>query len=52
VVGVSVEPAYKTRVVFVASAKEPTLKLKLAPGVDSLKQSKVFIQRYTSCCNS
>ena len=46
------DPAYKTRVVFVASAKEPTLKLKLAPGVDSLKQSKVFIQRYTSCCNS
>ena len=43
---------YKNRVVFVASAKEPTLRLKLASGVDSLKQSKVFIQRYTSCCNS
>ncbi len=46
------DPAYKNRVVFVASAKEPTLKLKLAPGVDSLKQSKVFIQRYTACVNS
>jgi len=46
------DPGYKNRVVFVASAKEPTLKLKLAPGADSLKQSKVFIQRYTACCNS
>ena len=46
------DPSYKNRVVFVASAKEPTLKLKLSAGVDSLKQSKVFIQRYTACCNS
>ena len=46
------EPAYKNRLLFVATAKEPTLRLKLATGVDSLKQSKVFIQHYRSCCNS
>lgn len=38
------EQEYKNRVQFVASAKLPTLKLKLASGVDSLKQSKVFIE--------
>ena len=43
---------YTKRVVFVANAKEPTLRLKLAPGVDSLKQSKVFIQRYRDFTNS
>jgi hypothetical protein len=37
---------YKSRVQFVATAKEPTLKLRLAAGVDSLKQSKAFIERY------
>ena len=42
---------YKTRVVFLANAKEPTLKLKLANGVDSLKQSRVFIDRYTQYCH-
>ena len=46
------DPDYKTRVTFLASAKEPTLRLKLASGVDSLKQSKVFIDRYLGCCNS
>ena len=46
------EPQYKNRVIFVATAKEPTLKLKLAAGSDSLKQSKAFIQQYTICCNS
>ena len=40
------EPDYKTRVQFVATAKEPTLRLKLSSGVDSLKQAKVFIERY------
>ena len=44
-------PDYKNRVQLVATAKEPTLRLKLASGVDSLKQSKVFIERYTSCVN-
>ena len=42
---------YKTRVVFLANAKEPTLKLKLASGVDSLKQSRVFIDRYSQYCH-
>ena len=37
-------PDYKNRLQFVATAKEPTLRLKLATGVDSLKQSKVFVQ--------
>ena len=37
---------YKTRVTFLANAKEPTLRLKLASGVDSLKQSKIFIDRF------
>ena len=46
------DPGYKNRVAFVASAKEPTLRLKLSTGVDSLKQSKVFVQKYLSCCNS
>ena len=46
------DPNYKARVTFLASAKEPTLRLKLASGVDSLKQSKVFIDRYRGCCNS
>ena len=45
------EPDYKSRVQFVASAKEPTLRLKLSSGVDSLKQSKVFIERYHRCRN-
>ena len=40
------DPDYKNRVVFVANAKLPTLRLKLAAGVDSLKQSKTFIARY------
>ena len=38
------EPEYKNRVQFIASAKLPTLRLKLASGVDSLKQSQVFIE--------
>ena len=45
-------PDYKLRVTFLANAKEPTLRLKLSAGVDSLKQSKVFIDRYRSFCNS
>ena len=43
------DPDYKNRVQFVATAKLPTLRLKLASGVDSLRQSKVFIERYLSC---
>ena len=43
---------YKARVTFLANAKEPTLRLKLSTGVDSLKQSKIFIERYRSFINS
>ena len=46
------DPDYKERVTFLANAKEPTLRLKLSKGVDSLKQSKVFIDRYRSFCIS
>jgi len=45
------ESDYKSRLQFVASAKVPTLRLKLASGVDSLRQAKVFIDRYNSCVN-
>ena len=40
------EPDYKNRVQFVASAKQPTLRLRLASGVDSLKQCKVFVELF------
>ena len=40
------DPDYKQRVVFVANAKQPTLRLKLSSGVDSLKQAKIFVTRY------
>ena len=43
---------YKTRVTFLANAKEPTLRLKLSSGVDSLKQSKIFIEHYQNFCHS
>ena len=44
------DPDYKNRLTLVATAKQPTLRLKLASGVDSLRQSKVFIQKYRICC--
>ena len=44
------DPDYKTRVTFLANAKEPTLRLKLSSGADSLKQCKVFIGRYSGVC--
>ena len=46
------DPDYKQRVTFLPNAKEPTLRMKLSTGVDSLKQSKVFIDRYRCFCNS
>lgn len=46
------DPDYKTRVTFLANAKEPTLRLKLSAGVDSLRQSKIFIEHYRSFRNS
>ncbi len=45
------DPDYKNRTNFLPNAKEPTLRLKLAAGVDSLKQSKVFVDRYRGFCN-
>ena len=42
-------PDYKNRVQFVASAKQPTLRLRLSAGVDSLKQSKIFISNFKKC---
>ena len=45
------DPDYSKRVTFLASAKEPTLRLKLSAGVDSLKQSKIFVDRYRGYCN-
>ena len=46
------ESDYKTRLQFVASAKEPTLRLKLSTGADSLKQAKVFISHYQTHLNA
>ena len=46
------DPDYKNRVQFVAAAKKPTLRLKLASGVDSLRQSKVFVEKFRVCCES
>ncbi len=46
------DPDYKLRTTFLPNAKEPTLRLKLSTGVDSLKQSKVFVDRYRGFCNS
>ena len=40
------EKDYKDRLHLLPNAKQPTLRLKLASGVDSLKQSKVFLNRY------
>ena len=46
------DPDYKARVTFLPNAKEPTLRLKLSDRVDSLKQSKIFIDHYRGCVNS
>ena len=40
------DPDYKNRITFVATAKEPTLRLKLVKGPDSLKQCKIFIEHF------
>ena len=40
------DPDYQKRVQFVATAKVPTLRLKLHSSADSLKQCKVFLQHY------
>ena len=41
---------YARRIQLVATAKQPTLRLKLSAGVDSLKQTKVFLEKYRNCC--
>ena len=46
------ESDYKNRLQFVATAKEPTLRLRLVSGTDSLRQAKAFIDRYGKCVNS
>ena len=46
------EEQYKTRIQLVAAAKQPTLRLKLATGVDSLRQAKVMIAHYQQYCNA
>ena len=43
------DSGYKSRVFFVATAKQPTLRLKLSGGSDSLRQAKAFIARYKAC---
>ena len=48
---ISGSPDYKNRVQLVATAKQPTIKLRLASGIDSLKQAKVFIERYQNALN-
>ncbi len=49
ITAICADPDYKQRVQFLANTKLPTLRLKLASGVDSLKQSKIFIQRLGTC---
>ena len=39
------EKDYSGRIQFVATAKEPTLRLKLVSGIDSLQQAKAFVAR-------
>ena len=39
------DPDYKDRLFFVATAKLPTLRLKLHTKADSLKQTKVLVER-------
>ena len=46
------DPDYSKRIQFVATAKQPTLRLKLAAGVDSLRQCKVFLEKYKNYCQN
>ena len=45
-------PEYKNRIQLIASAKEPTIRLRLAAGVDSLRQCKVMIKHYSDYCGN
>ena len=42
---------YAKRIQLVATAKQPTLRLKLATDVDSLRQTKVFLEKYRNYHN-
>ena len=44
------EAAYKNRIQLIASAKQPTMRLRLSTGVDSLKQCKLFVAHYAARC--
>ena len=45
ITAICADPDYKNRLMLVATAKLPTLRLKLHSSADSLKQSKVFVAR-------
>ena len=49
VTAICADPDYKNRLFFVASAKVPTLRLKLHSSADSLKQAKALITRMKQC---
>ena len=44
------EASYKNRIQLIASAKQPTMRLRLSTGVDSLKQCKLFVAHYAARC--
>ena len=46
------EPEYKNRIQLVASAKQPTVRLRLAGGVDSLRQCKTLISHWEGHCRN
>ncbi len=46
------EADYKNRVQLLATAKQPTIRLKLSAGVDSLRQCKVFVNHYQKHCGA
>ena len=43
---------YAERLFFVPNTKLPTIRLKLAKGVDPLKQAKIFVEKYTAACSA
>ena len=50
ITAICADPDYKNRLYFVATAKLPTLRLKLHNSADSLKQAKAFIERLKKYC--
>ena len=49
ITAICADPDYKNRLFFVASAKVPTLRLKLHSSADSLKQTKALVSRMKQC---